>query len=60
MKKSNKIILIISAIGALACGISFGIALTKSDNMIAQIAFGSAALFCFMTAVTAAKKDKLN
>ncbi|WP_295073969.1 hypothetical protein [Ruminococcus sp.] len=59
MKKSNKIILMISIIGALACGISFGIALTKSDNMIAQIAFGSAAFFCLTTAVTAAKKGKI-
>lgn len=57
MKKSNKIILLISIIGTLACGISFGIALTKSDNMIAQIGFGAAAAFCLSTAVTAAKKS---
>lgn len=59
MKKTNKFILLISIIGAVACGISFGIALTKSDNMIAQIAFGSAAFFCLTTAITIAKKGKI-
>lgn len=58
MKKTNKFILLISIIGTLACGISFGIALTKSDNMIAQIAFGVSTLFCFMTAGTIIKKKK--
>ena len=56
--KSTMIIFIVAVIGTIACAVSFGIALTRPDNLIAQIAFGAAALCCFSTAVTAYRKNK--
>lgn len=58
MKHPIAFIFFVALIGTIACGISFGVALTKKDNMISQIAFGSACLFCLTTAITAAKKLK--
>ena len=55
MKKSYKIISGIAGVGAFACGVSFLISLFKVDNLISQIAFGAACLFCTVTALTAIK-----
>ncbi|MCR5121055.1 MAG: hypothetical protein K6B74_01400 [Ruminococcus sp.] len=56
--KSTMIIFIVAVIGTIACAVSFGIALTRPDNLIAQTALGAAAFFCFCTSVTAYKKNK--
>lgn len=56
--KGTMILFIVAVIGTIACAVSFGIALTRPDNLIAQIAFGAAAFTCFTTAVTAYKKNK--
>ena len=58
MEKYTKIIFAVAVIGAIACAVSFGIALTRPDNLISTIALGAAAFFCFTTAVTAYKKNK--
>ncbi|MCR4795695.1 MULTISPECIES: hypothetical protein [Ruminococcus] len=58
MKQPITFIFFVALIGTIACGISFGIALTKKDNMISQIALGTACMFCLTTAATTAKKLK--
>ena len=55
MKKSYRVIAGIAGVGAFACGVSFIIALFRVDNLISQIAFGAACLFCTVTALTAIK-----
>lgn len=59
MKNSGKIIILISIIGALACGISFIISLSKEDNLIAEIAFGAACLYWISTFIAAIKKKNI-
>lgn len=49
MSKYNKILLAIAVIGALACLVSFVIAIARG-NLIPSIIFGLAGLFCLSTA----------
>lgn len=42
---------IIAVIVTLTCLISFIISISKSNNLIADIAFGWAGLYCFLTAL---------
>lgn len=55
MSKKNMIPFIIAVIGTLTCLISFFFSLSKPDNLIADIAWGFASLFCIKNAIVMQK-----
>lgn len=57
MTKYKKIMLLISAIGALACLISFIIAISRA-KYINAVVFGATGLYCLSAAITIYKKNR--